>query len=281
KLILINIPGAPLQAGSVRDHDATVAIIGLVLTAWLIARKIPGAIVVGIIVSTAVAFPLGVTHWPHTTQSISFANAFHADIRGALRWDLLPLLFAVLMVDFFDTLGTATAVGEQAGLVQKSGRVMNIRQILIVDSLAAAIGGLFGASSVTAYVESAAGVAEGARTGLHSIFVGCFFLIAIVAAPYAGVVPAAATAPALILVGFFMIAQITRIDFEDLETAIPAFLTLITIPLTYSIAHGIGYGFVAFVLIKLLSGKPRDVRPLMYAVAAAFVVYFISEKAHA
>jgi AGZA family xanthine/uracil permease-like MFS transporter len=277
KIILTYLPDAPLRPGSVWDHETIVAIVGFVLTAWLMARRVPGAIVLGIAASTAVAFPLGVAHWPHEFKAPSFANAFHADIREALRWDLLPLLFAVLMVDFFDTLGTATAIGEQAGLTDEKGRVINVRQILIVDSLAASIGGLLGVSSVTAYVESAAGVAEGARTGLHSVFVGLMFFAAIVAAPIAGIVPGAATAPALILVGFYMIAQITRIDFDDLETAIPAFITLITIPLTYSIAHGIGYGFVAFVLIKLLSGKPRDVRPLMYIVAAAFAAYFVAE----
>jgi AGZA family xanthine/uracil permease-like MFS transporter len=278
KLIKPSAVGPPLQPGSVRDPETIVAIIGLILTGVLLSLRITGAIVVGIVASTVAALALHVTHWPEHFARPSFANAFHADVRGALHWQLLPLLFAVLMVDFFDTLGTATAIGEQAGLVDQRGRVLRIRQILIVDSLAASIGGLFGASSVTAYVESAAGVAEGARMGLHSIFVGLFFFAAIIAAPIAAVVPAAATAPALILVGFFMIAQMTRVDFNDLQTAIPAFLTLITIPLTYSIAHGIGYGFVAYVLIKLLCGKPRDVRPLMYAVAAAFVVYFVAER---
>ncbi len=178
------------------------------------------------------------------------------------------------MVDFFDTLGTATAIGEQAGLVDSQGRVQKIRQILIVDSLAASVGALFGASSVTAYIESASGVAEGARTGLHSVFVGLMFFAAIFAAPLAGIVPAAATAPALILVGFLMLAQLVRIDLTQLDTAIPAFVTLITIPLTYSIAHGIGYGFVLFVLMKILTGKPQQVKPLMYAVAGTFAVYF-------
>jgi AGZA family xanthine/uracil permease-like MFS transporter len=185
------------------------------------------------------------------------------------------VLFAVIMVDFFDTLGTATAIAEEAGLIDSNGRIPRIRQILIIDSLSASIGGMLGASSVTAYIESAAGVAEGARTGLHSVFVGIFFLAAIVLAPIAGIVPAAATAPALILVGFLMMAQAARINFDDVQTAIPAFLTLIIIPLTYSIAHGIGYAFIAYVAIKLLALRPRDVHPLMYVTAAAFAAYFI------
>lgn len=277
KIVIIGIPEAPLQPGNVTDPSTLVAIIGLIVTAWMLARRVPGAIVIGIFVATAAAFGLHVTHWPTTFTGPRFSTAFHADIRGAMRWQLLPYLFAVLMVDFFDTLGTATAIGEQAGLVEPNGRVMNIRQILIVDSLAASIGGLLGVSSVTAYIESAAGVADGARTGLHSIFVGLLFLLAIFAAPIASVVPAAATAPALILVGFLMISQLTRIRFTDLESAIPAFIILITIPLTYSIAHGIGYGFIAYVAIKLLNGKPKQVHGLLYGVAAAFAAYFVAE----
>ena len=189
KLVVIGIPEAPLQPGNVTDPATLVAIIGLVVTAWMMARRVPGAIVIGIIVATAAAFGLHGTQWPHEFHGPRFSTAFHADIRGALKWQLLPYLFAVLMVDFFDTLGTATAIGEQAGLIEPNGRVTNIRQILIVDSLAASIGGLLGVSSVTAYIESASGVAEGARTGLHSIFVGLLFLLAIFAAPLAGVVP--------------------------------------------------------------------------------------------
>ncbi len=277
KIVVLGIPDAPLQPGTLTNPTTAIAVIGLIVTACLMASRITGAIIIGIAVATLAALGLHVTHLPTTFQGPHFSTIFHADIRGALHWRLLPYLFAVLMVDFFDTLGTATAVGEQAGLIEPNGRVKNIRQILIVDSLAASIGGLLGVSSVTAYIESAAGVAEGARTGLHSIFVGLFFLLAIFIAPLASIVPSAATAPALILVGFLMITQLTRINFTDLESAIPAFIILITIPLTYSIAHGIGYGFVAYVTIKLLCGKPKQVRPLMYIVAAAFTAYFIAE----
>jgi adenine/guanine/hypoxanthine permease len=151
--------------------------------------------------------------------------------------------------------------------------------VLVVDSVSASIGGALGASSVTSYIESAAGVAEGARTGLHSVVVVLLFLAAIFAAPLAGIVPAVATAPALILVGFLMIAQIAGIDFADLDTSIPAFVTLLTIPLTYSISHGIGYGFITFAVIKLVGFKPRECHPLMYASAAAFAAYFIWGRA--
>jgi len=278
-IVKMNIADAPLQPGILTAPTTLVAVVGLIVTAALLAWRVPGAIVLGIAAATAVAFPLHVTSWNGFAWARpSFATAFHADVWGALHWhQLWPYLFAVLMVDFFDTLGTATAIGEQAGLVDADGKVLRIKQILIVDSIAAAIGGALGASSVTAYIESAAGVAEGARTGLHSVIVGCFFIAAIFLAPIAAVVPASATAPALILVGFLIMAQVTRINFADLETAIPAFLILIGIPLTYSIAHGIGYGFVAYVLIKLLRGRPHHVHLLMYLVAAAYAAYFVTE----
>jgi AGZA family xanthine/uracil permease-like MFS transporter len=275
--VLAREPGAtlpPVTYGSLSQPETAIAVVGLVVTAFLLARRVRGALVVGIAVATLAGLPLGLGQRPGALRLPSLANAFQADPAAALRWHLVPLLLAFLMVDFFDTLGTATAIAEQSGLHDRRGRILGIRRILVVDSLGAVIGGLLGVSSVTSYIESAAGVAEGARTGLHSVFVGLFFLAAVFLAPLLAVVPAAATAPALMLVGFLMSAQIARIDFADLETAIPAFLTLATLPLTYSISHGIGYGFITYTAIKLLSGKARDLHPLMPALAAAFAAYF-------
>ncbi len=275
-VVTTRLPNPPLAPGSWRSPDTAVALIGLLITIVLMARRVTGAIVVGILATTVIAFPFGVAHWPHEFALPSFHAAFHADVIGALKWRAMPpLLFAVIMVDFFDTLGTATAIAEEAGLIDERGRIPGIRAILLVDSISASIGGMLGASSATCYIESASGVAEGARTGLHSVFVGVMFLIAIIAAPIAGIVPAAATAPALILVGFFMLSHIGNIDFKDVESAIPAFVTLLTIPLTYSIAHGIGYGFITFAAIKVMCGKFREVHVLMYVVAVAFAVYFL------
>ena len=283
KIVVLGIPDAPVTNGLFHagDHTPIIATIGFVVMAVLMRFRVPGAILLGIAAATAASFGFnGLPHDFHPFARPSFANALHADVGGAVRrWKLLlPALFAVLMVDFFDTLGTATAIAEQAGMVDAAGRVTGIRRVLIVDSLAASIGGLFGASSVTAYIESAAGVAEGARTGLHTVLVGLLFFAAVFLSPVALIVPPGATAPALILVGFLMLGQLVRIDLTDLETAIPAFVTLIAIPLTYSIAHGIGYGFVLFVAMKLLSGKPHQVKPLMYLVALAFAAYFWAER---
>jgi AGZA family xanthine/uracil permease-like MFS transporter len=182
-------------------------------------------------------------------------------------------VLSLMMVDFFDTIGTATAIAEEAGLGDGQ-RIPRLRALLAVDALSASIGGWLGASSATSYIESAAGVADGARTGLHSVGVGVLFAAAAFLAPLAAIVPAAATAPALIAVGFLMCGAITRIDFSDSETSVPAFLTLLLIPLTWSIAHGIGFGAVAYVCIAVLRGHGSRVHPVMYAVAIAFGVFF-------
>lgn len=266
----------PVTFGSLQNPPTAIAVAGLVLTGVLIALRIKGALVIGILLATVVALFGGVAELPDGFRPPSFEAALQADVAGALEWSLLPLLLAFVLVDFFDTLGTTTAISEQAGLQDEQGRVPRLRRVLLVDSASASIGGLFGVSSVTSYIESAAGVAEGARTGLHSVVVGLLFLAAVFAAPIASMVPPAATAPALILVGFLMCSQIARIDFGRYETAIPAFVTLVTVPFTYSISHGIGYGFLTYVGIEVLSGQGRRVHPLMYAFTALFLVYFIS-----
>jgi AGZA family xanthine/uracil permease-like MFS transporter len=171
-------------------------------------------------------------------------------------------------------MGTVIAIGGEAGYLDKQGRLPRLKNVLLVDSLAAMFGGIFGASSVTTYVESAAGVGEGGRTGLTSVVTGILFLLAIFLAPVAGIVPAAATAPALIVVGFLMMTLVKEIHFDDYEEAIPAFLILIGIPFTYSISYGIGLGFVSYVVIKALQGKFKEVHPLMWVVSLGFAVNF-------
>ena len=265
----------PVTYGSLRSPDTAVALAGLLATAYLMVRRVKGAILLGIFAGTILGLLAGIAHPPKSFEAPSFANAFQADLAGAATLRLLPLLLAVMLVDFFDTLGTVTAISEQAGLHDEAGRIPKVRRILLADAAAASLGGLFGASSVTSYVESAAGIAEGARTGLHSVFVGLMFGLAIFAAPIAGVVPAAATAPALILVGFLMCLEIGKIDFRRFDTGIPAFVTLATLPFTYSISHGIGYGFLTYTLLQVLSGRFRQVHPLMYGVSAAFAAYFL------
>ena len=267
----------PVTHGSLRTPEAVVALVGLLITVVMMARRVTGAIVLGILASTVLAFALGAATLPKDAWVTipSFETVGQADVRGALALSVLPLLVPLFLVDFFDTIGTVTAVADEAGLQYDEGNIPGTRRILAVDSFSAAVGGFFGASSVTSYVESAAGVAEGARTGLHSVVVGLLFALAMFLAPVVGIVPSAATAPALIAVGFLMCQQIARIDFRNLETAIPAFVLLVTIPFTYSISHGIGYGFITFVVIKLFVGKAREVHPIMSVTAIGFAAYFI------
>jgi AGZA family xanthine/uracil permease-like MFS transporter len=267
----------PVTHGTLHAPEPLLALGGLLVIALLLARRVPGAIVIGIGAAALAALAVGVSSLPAGPwlRLPRFDTLLQADVRAALdpRW--VPLLLSIVMVDFFDTIGTVTAIAETGGLEDERGRIPALRRILGIDALSASIGGLFGVSSVTSYVESAAGVADGARTGLHSIVVAALFAACTFAAPVVAVVPAAATAPALIVVGFLMCAQIVRIDFAALGTAIPAFLIILMVPLTYSVSHGIGYGFVAFVAVALLRGRARDVHPLMLATAAAFVAYFL------
>lgn len=278
-IVVQGVPAPPtgplLAAGDAREPMTLVAIGGFVITAALLVCRVRGALLIGILASTLMAMATGQVDWPRGWGWPSFEAAFQADIGAALRWELVPVLFSLMMVDFFDTLGTATAIAEEGGLHDEEGRIPGVRRLLAVDSISASIGGLLGVSSVTSYIESAAGVAEGARTGLHTVFVGGFFLLAIFLSPLAASIPAAATAPALVLVGFLMLRQVTGLDFDRLEESIPAFVTLLTIPTTFSISHGIGYGFLSYALIKVLTGRFRDLGVLMYAITAAFAAYFV------
>jgi adenine/guanine/hypoxanthine permease len=184
------------------------------------------------------------------------------------------LVFTLMLADFFDTMGTMTAIGAEADLLDEDGMPPNTQRILIVDSLAAAAGGAASVSSNTSYIESASGVADGARTGLASVVTGLMFLAAMFFAPIVGVIPQEAAVPALVLVGFLMMQQVKGIDWDDLEIAIPAFLTIVLMPFTYSITAGIGAGFLAFVIIKLVRGKIADIHPLMWVISLLFVLYF-------
>jgi|EndMetStandDraft_4_1072995.scaffolds.fasta_scaffold00820_2 AGZA family xanthine/uracil permease-like MFS transporter len=265
----------PVTGGDWSSPEPLIAALGLVIGAVLLAQGRAGAMLLAIAVSALFAFATGHMAWSGAVVAWPrFETILSADLRGALQWKLVPLLFSLVLVDFFDTVGTVTAIGDAAGLTGKDGMMPQLRRVLGIDAVAAIIGGACGASSATSYIESAAGVAEGARTGLHSVVVGGLFLASMVLAPIASAVPAVATAPALILTGLLMCREIGRIDVAALDTAIPALLTIVMVPLTYSISHGIGAGFVAFVAIKLLSGRWRDVHPLMAASALTFAIFF-------
>jgi AGZA family xanthine/uracil permease-like MFS transporter len=275
--LIVSSPATLITFGKI-GPESLIALAGIFLMAWLMAKKIRGAFLLGIFFCTVTAVLAGLVSLPKVwiagIRPEYFKTIFALDIAGALRLGLLTTIFAFLISDFFDTMGTVVAVGEQGGFMDKNGQVPRLKSILLVDSLAAVGGGLLGCSSVTTYVESAAGVAEGGRTGLTSVVVGILFLLAVFFTPLVAIVPGYATAPALILVGFLLIAGVRSIAWDDITTALPVFLTMTMIPFTFSIAKGIGYGFISFVLLKLLTGKWREIHPLLAVAAMLFAVDF-------
>ena len=284
-------PGVPVTLGDLTAAPVAVALFGLLLTLWLTARRWSGALLAGILVSTALAiavnastggsaFPLpGQAVWPAALVArpdfSSLGAGFDFSVFAQLGLTTaLVTIFALMLSDFFDTMGTVIGIGGEAGWLTPAGRLPRLNRVLLVDSLGAVAGGAAGASSATTYIESAAGVAAGARTGLASVVTGAGFLLALFFAPLAGVVPAQATAPALIVVGYLMSRVVREIPFDDFEEGFPALLTLTMMAFTYSITNGIGAGFVSYCFIKLVRGRGREVAPMMYAAALAFVIYF-------
>ena len=258
---------------------AWVTLLGLLITVVLWVRRIPAALLLSILITTVIALLVGVSSVPPNFQATpDFSTIGQFDLGNVFATvgllTAVLVIFTVMLTDFFDTMGTATAIGEQAGLTDKEGRLPTIGRILLVDSAAAAAGGAAGISSNTSYIESAAGVAEGGRTGFASVVTGVLFLLAVFLSPLAAVVPFSATAPVLIIVGFLMATLIRDIDFNDVEEGLPALFGIVLMPLTFSITVGIGAAFVAYVVIKVIRGKLTEIHPLLWAVAIAFLVYF-------
>lgn len=252
--------------------------VGTAITVALFALRWRSALLVGILATTGIALAAGIAHPPdHLLQRPMFTTFGKADLLSALQFPLWSTILAFVMSDFFDAMGTIIGVGQQARLVDEHGNLPRLRDILLVDGLAAAWGGLCGASSTTTYIESASGVAEGARTGLSAVVVGVLFLASLFIAPLVGVVPPQATAPALILVGFLMLSTVREIPFDRLEEGLPAFVTLVTIPMTYSIARGIGYGFITYLLVLIVQRRWREINPLLVIVSALFALSFAFE----
>ena len=294
--------------GNLVGWPTVVFVFGLSLMIGLMVRKVKGAILIGIVGATVAAvviqkmykiapgftagnpptivdggWGLNIPNVPSefvATPKFDFTGQF--DLFGAFQLDnvtliaAILLLFTLLLSDFFDTVGTVTAIGHEAGLADKDGNVDNIQKILLVDSVAAAAGGAAGISSNTSYIESASGVGEGARTGLASIVTGICFLLTTFLAPLVAIIPYEAATPALIIVGFLMMTQIKNIDWDDLGIALPAFLTIILMPFTYNISVGIGAGFITHVLIRVVQGRGKEIHPLLYLVSGLFMVYFLS-----
>jgi AGZA family xanthine/uracil permease-like MFS transporter len=263
---------------------------GLAVTAALVARRVRGALLIGILASTALAtvineiastsqFADGTATIPErvvATPDFGLVGNFSFSFVSTLGfWTALAVVLSVMLSDFFDTMGTVIGIGGEAGLLDRDGRLPGINRVLLVDSLAAVAGGVTSSSSNTTYIESAAGVSEGGRTGLTSVVVGVLFLLCLFLSPLAGVIPPQATAPILVIVGYFMMTLVREIEWSDPGIGIPALLTIVIMPFTYSITNGVGAGFLAFTVIALLRGRWRDVHPLLFGVAAVFAWYFV------
>ena len=293
--VVVADPNTLVKLGDFTQPAVWVTLIGLIAILTFMALKVKGDILWGILIAAVAALVLGLTKLPTTLfapldfrtfgapfQTVTMANGSHGLavlqlFTSALAPALLLFVFATMLSDFFDTMGTVVAIGEQAGFTEPDGTVPGIKSILTVDSVAAAVGGFFGASSITTYIESASGVAEGGRTGLTPIVVGVLFLISAFFSPVIAMVGGflPITACALIVVGFLMMKTVREIPWLDFEEAFPAFLTIVGIPLTYNISYGIGLGFLSYVLIKALHGKAKQVHWLMWVISAAFVLLFI------
>jgi AGZA family xanthine/uracil permease-like MFS transporter len=275
--LVVADPSTFVTLGRVKDPSTALALLGLLIMVALEIWRVKGSILIGVLTVTAIAWALHLVHWTPTQGGVSSltATAFKLDIPGAFHVGLLEIIFIFFFVDLFDNLGTLVAVTKRAGLLTQDHTIPRLNRILFADATATIAGSLTGTSTVTSYVESTAGVAAGGRSGVTAIVTGLLFLLAMVAAPFVSMVPSAATAPALILVGSLMLTTVTEIRWTEPLVAVPAFLTLILIPLTYSIANGLGFGIIAWAVLHLAAGKFNRKDWLLYILAALFALRFV------
>lgn len=284
--IIVADESTMVALGDVMSPTFLVGLISIVATIVFYALNIKGSLLLGIVVAVLAGVPLGVTQAPAGIVSgldfSTFGAPFLADESGIMgiakvvtNPTMLIFAFSLMMSDFFDTMGTAMAVAKQGEFLEPDGRVKDIKQILVVDSAAAAVGGLLGSSSLTTFVESASGAADGGRTGLTSVTAGLLFILMAFFSPLISVVSSAATCGALVFVGFLMMTEVSDIDWTDLLEGLPAFFIVAGVPFTYSISNGIGFGFLAYVIVAAATGQLKKVKPLMWVAAAAFLVYFL------
>jgi AGZA family xanthine/uracil permease-like MFS transporter len=270
-----------LHLGDMKSAGVLLAFGGIVLTGVLLALKVKGALLIGMIITTLAGIPLNITQLPHFDFSVPSISS----IAWKFEWEwiesaegiftMITVLFTFLFVDMFDTVGTLIGVSTKANMLSEDGKIPQVKQALMADSLGTTLGAILGTSTVTTYVESAAGVAEGGRTGLTSFTTAILFICALFLSPLFLMIPAAATAPALVLVGVMMMSPIQNLDLDDYTESIPAFFTLIMMPLTFSIAEGIVFGILAYVLLKLLTGKYKDISIISYLLAVLFILKFV------
>ena len=266
--------------GAILTSGPALALIGVLITGVLMAWKVKGAMFIGIIATTLIGIPMGLTHAPSTLTENAITLAptlFKFDFGGLFSHGVLPVVTAIVtfaMCDCFDTVGTLIGTASNAGMLDKDGNLPHGDKALVADACATVVGACLGTFTVTTFVESSTGISEGGRTGLTSVVVGILFLLSVVFAPIAGIIPTQATAPALIIVGMLMIGNVAKIDWSDIEVALPCFLTIIMMPFAYSISDGIGFGFISYCVLKIFRGKFKEVPVLMYVLSALFILMY-------
>jgi AGZA family xanthine/uracil permease-like MFS transporter len=275
--IIVPNQATTVTLGNLHQPATALALFGLMLMAALLAWRVRAAMLIGILATTGLGLATGIARWTPQAYRLSdlSATAGKLDVGAALRIGFLEIVFVFLFIDLFDNIGTLVAVGKKANLFDKTHQIPRVNRILISDATATMVGSLTGTSTVVSYIESAAGVAAGGRTGVTAIVTGLLFVAALFVAPAVGAIPSAATAPALIVVGSLMMAVVGEIEWNDPEVAIPAFLTIMTIPLTFSIANGLAFGFTAYTLMKVARGKFRQVNWFVYVLTALFIARFM------
>lgn len=275
--IVVNNEATLVSLGDLTSGSALLGVIGIVVTSFLLVKNVKGALLFGILITTLVGIPLGVTH----IDGVFSIPPSVDPIFMKFEWDhiftkdMVVIVFTFLFVDLFDCIGTVIGVSNRAGMVKEDGKIPHLKEIFMVDSVSTTAGAMMGTSTVAVYVESAAGVNEGGRTGLTSFVTGACFLLALFFAPLFLAIPAAATTPVLVLVGLMMMSSVLKIDFDDYSESIPAFICILLMPLTYSISEGIVLGHLSYVFINLLSGKFKKISIGMYILAAIFLIKFI------
>lgn len=275
--IIVSSDSTSVTLGTLSDSTSLLAIIGLLLTSVLVILKVRGGMLLGILVTTIIGIPMGVTHFNgflSTPPSISsiFCQFEWSQI---FSWDMVAIVFTFLFIDMFDTIGTVVGVSVKSGMVDEKGNVDGINKVLMADAVATVAGAMFGTSTTTTYIESASGVSEGGRTGLTSFTIAVCFAIALLFSPLFLAIPGAATGPVLFIVGVMMAAPVKEIDWEDYSEAIPAFVTMLLMPLAYSISDGIMLGMISYVVINALTGKFKKVSVTMWILAVLFVLRYV------
>ncbi|HHY13260.1 MAG TPA: NCS2 family permease [Thermoanaerobacterales bacterium] len=288
--IIVGDPDTTIALGELTDPNVLLAVIGFAVIAVLMARRVRGAMLLGIIITTIIGIPLGVVVIPEgftpfsmppslapTFAQLNLKSLFDLSA-GATLFDAMVAFFGIVMaftyVDLFDTIGTVIGTATKAKMLDEDGKLPKMNKVLLTDAIGTCIGAVLGTSTVTTYVESAAGIAEGGKTGLTAVVTGILFLAALFIAPIAGLVPGSATAPALIIVGVLMMESIVDIDFSDFTEALPAFMAIAVMPFSYSIANGIAAGLVFYPIVKIVSGRSKEVHPIVYVLAILFIIRF-------